>query len=75
MPLYLFSCCDKEYEVIQGRDEDFPICHYCGAKMKKTPSSPAIITIRGEGRAPTHSKGYKEDYAKEYKRRLQEAKS
>jgi len=75
MPLYRFSCCGKEIEVIQGIDKDTPLCPDCGAEMKKLPSAPAIIKIVNEGGIRTHSKGYKEDYAKDYRRRLQESKT
>ena len=70
MPIFLFQCCGKEIEVIQGIDEDSPLCPDCGAKMDKLPTSPAKIEIKG-----IYSKGYKEGYAKDYRRRLQETKS
>lgn len=75
MPFYIFGCCGKEVEVIQGIDKDTPICPECGAKMKRLPTSPAIIRINRKGGVTIHSKGYKDDYAKDYRRRLQEAKS
>ena len=72
MPIYLYGCCGKEIEVIQGIDEDTPKCPDCGAKMKRLPTSPAVITIKNEGGTPLRSKGYKDDYAKDYRRRLAE---
>ena len=74
-PLYIYGCCGKEIEVIQGIDKDSPECPDCGAKMKRLPTSPAIITIEWQKGVRSRSKGYKEDYAKDYRRRLQEAKS
>ena len=75
MPLYVFECCNGEMEVIQGIDKDTPLCPDCGAKMRKLPTYPAIIRINMDGGVRVHSKGYKEGYAKEYQRRLQENKS
>jgi len=75
MPLYRLGCCDKEIEVIQGLDKDTPLCPDCGAKMKHLPTRPAIITMVNKGKIPVHSKGYKEDYYKDYQRRLQESKT
>ena len=75
MPIYLFSCCGKEVEVVQGIDKDSPLCPDCGTKMKRKLTTPAIITIKEEGGNRTYSKGYKEGYAKDYRRRLQESKT
>jgi len=75
MPIYLFSCCGREVEVIQGIDKDSPLCPDCGAKMKRIPTAPAMITIKDKGGNRKYSKGYKEGYAKNYQRRLQEAKT
>ena len=72
MPLYIYGCCGKEIEVIQGIDKDSPECPDCGAKMKRLPTSPAIITIEWQKGVRSRSKGYKEDYAKDYRRRLAE---
>jgi len=72
MPLYRFGCCDKEIEVVQGIDKETPLCPECGANMKYLPTCPAVITIREKGGTRVHNKGYKEDYAKDYRRRLQE---
>ena len=72
MPIYRLGCCGKEIEVIQGIDEDTPDCPDCGAKMKRLPTSPAIITIEWQKGICSRSEGYKEDYAKDYRRRLAE---
>ena len=72
MPLYIYGCCGREIEVIQGIDKDSPECPDCGAKMKRLPTSPAIITIEWQKGVRSRSKGYKEDYAKDYRRRLAE---
>ncbi len=72
MPLYRFSCCDKEVEVLQGIDKDTPLCPDCGANMRHLPTCPAIITIKNEGGIKTHSEGYKQGYSDEYKRRLED---
>ena len=66
MPIYRLRCCGNEVEVVQGIDKDTPECPQCGAEMKKLPTSPAIITMRGAGGTRTYSKGYKEGYSKEY---------
>jgi len=67
-PIYLYSCngCKKEVEVIQSFSGEPPHC--CGEVMNKLPTFPAKIEIKG-----THSSGYKKDYAKDYRRRLQES--
>ena len=72
MPIYLYGCCGKEVEVIQGITQDDPVCPDCGVKMLKKPTSPTKIEIKGTGGVTTHSKGYKEGYSDEYKRRLDE---
>jgi len=72
MPIYLYGCCGKEIELIQGIDKETPECPDCGAKMKRLPTRPSIITIKDGGGIRTHSRGYKEDYAKDYRRRLAE---
>ena len=63
MPIYVFSCCGKKVEVVQGIDKDTPSCPDCGAKMEKLPTSPALIRVEGK---TVLSKGYKEGYTKEY---------
>jgi len=70
MPVYEYFCeeCGKKVEVLQSLSGEAPLC--CDEPMSKLPTFPAKIEIKG-----THSKGYKEDYAKDYRRRLQEAKS
>ena len=75
MPLYVLGCCGKEIEVIQGIDKNTPICPDCGARMERLPTSPALIAMKGNGGTRSYPRGYKEDYAKDYRRRLQEAKS
>ena len=72
MPIYCFKCCGEELELIRGIDEDTPNCPDCGAKMQKLPTSPAMIIIEWQKGVKTHSKGYKDDYAKDYRRRLAE---
>ncbi len=65
MPLYLYACdkCERGTEVIQSFDGLPPEC--CGEPMRKLPTVPSKIEIKG-----VHSEGYKRDYAKEYRRRL-----
>ena len=46
-----------------------PECEKCGAGMVKRPTRPAIIVMR-DGMTPLRSKGYKEGYAKEYRKSL-----
>jgi putative FmdB family regulatory protein len=64
MPLYLYICdkCQTEQEVIQGLNAASPLC--CGDSMRKLPTMPSKIEIKG-----IHSAGYKRDYAKDYRRR------
>lgn len=66
MPIYQFRCCGKDIEVIQGLNEDGPLCPNCGAEMKRLPTFPAIIEIKGTGGVPARSKGYKQGYSAEY---------
>lgn len=75
MPIFLFGCdrCGGEREAIQSFASNAPIC--CGAPMVRLPACPAIIEIKGAGGVKAHSKGYKEGYAKNYRRRLEDAKS
>jgi len=70
MPLYDYCCekCGEKVEVLQSLSGKAPLC--CGKPMNKLPTYPALISMKG-----THSEGYKEGYAKDYRRRLQEAKS
>jgi len=67
MPIYRYGCegCDKELEVIQSISGEALVC--CGEPMRKLPTFPAKIEIKGK-----KSEGYKRDYAKDYRRRLQE---
>ncbi len=68
MPIYLYSCvkCGAELELIQGIDDKSPLC--CGEPMKKKPTFPAIVKVKGMGGVKTLSKGYKEGYAKDYQK-------
>ena len=68
MPIYQYSCCGQEVELIQGLDKDTPKCPNCGADMKRLPTAPAIITIKGKDGTRTYSKGYKEGYIKDYQK-------
>ncbi len=71
MPVYLYGCeCGKEIEIVQGIGEKAPLCPDCGVGMIKKPTHPAIIKVIGQGGYPTRSKGYKEDYSKEYLKSL-----
>lgn len=71
MPIYLYSCgkCGKEVETLQSFSAEPPLC--CDEAMKRLPTCPAKIEMKGS----PHSKGYKEGYAKDYRRRLEMAKS
>ena len=71
MPLYDVRCekCKKEVEVLQSFSAEAPLC--CDEPMRILPTYfPAKIDIKG-----AHSQGYKEGYAKDYRRRLQESKT
>jgi len=74
MPIYDFDCCGKRVEVIQGMNQKPPECPTCGKAMKMVFTTPAIITVV-ENCIPQRSKGYKDAYAKDYRRRLAEAQS
>lgn len=75
MPVYLFECerCRGKKEVLQNFSGEAPIC--CGEPMNKLPTHPTTIKIKAAGGVSIHSPGYKEDYAKNYRRRLRESKS
>ena len=72
MPVYELRCpgCDNEVEKIQGMDAGNPSCEVCGRTMVKMPTSPSLIRILKTGGTPVRGKGYKEDYAKQYRKRL-----
>ena len=72
-PLYDFGCdeCGSEKEVVQRFAEEPPVC--CGRPMHWLPTCPAKIDIKDKGGTRAYSKGYKEGYAKDYRRRLQES--
>lgn len=73
MPIYIYCCCGKEIEVIQGLDKDTLMCPDCGTEMKRLPTFPSIIVVKGTGDVPTRSKGYKEGYSKEYLKSTQKS--
>ncbi len=72
MPLYDFECprCANKIEKLQGMNDGNPDCEVCGGKMVKLPSRPMMIRVLHKGGAPVRSKGYKKDYAKDYRKRL-----
>ncbi len=57
MPLYLLGChtCDVEVEKIMGMEET-ALCPKCGAEMRKLPTYPAMVKIKGEGGYPSRRK-------------------
>lgn len=67
MPLYLFKCftCGEQIEKLQKLGEANPDCK-CGVGMVKLPT-PFQFRVKDGGNL-RRSKGYKEDYSKEYLR-------
>ena len=49
MPFYTFKCptCDKEEEVLQGMNDDVPICD--GVKMKRVFKNISKPQFKGDG--------------------------
>ena len=74
MPIYIYQCgeCKGINEVIQSYDAEAPLC--CGLPMSRMPTLSAKIDVKTKGGIKVRSKGYKEGYAKDYRRRLQERK-
>ena len=72
MPLYVYECkeCKGIEEMVQSYDAEAPIC--CGVTMSRLPTLPAKIDVKVKGGIRTHSKGYKEGYAKNHQRRLED---
>lgn len=67
MPIYEYECaCGKSVEVLSQMGNSAPQCSYCGALMNRLISSPAVIRVLSKGKHPQRSRGYKEDYSKEY---------
>jgi len=70
MPLYEYSCeCGYLTEEIQRVGTSAPQCPKCGGVMKRISSPIARIQIKWDG-VPIRSKGYKEGYAKEYRKSI-----
>ena len=55
-------------EEIQSYDAEAPLC--CGLPMSRLPTLPAKIDVKTKSGIKVRSKGYKEGYAKDYRRRL-----
>lgn len=67
MPTYEYYCeCGTEIEQIQRIGDEAPQCPTCGVVMIRQISHPAVIKVLSKGGNPIRSKGYKEDYSKEY---------
>ncbi len=66
MPIYEFVCekCGSTLEKIQAIGAETPIC--CGGVMGIKPSPIAILVLKDEDGYRIRSKGYKDDYKKEY---------
>jgi len=72
MPIYVYECkeCKGIGEMVQSYDAEVPIC--CGSPMSRLPTLPSKVDVKTKGGVKVRSKGYKEGYAEDYKRRLQE---
>jgi len=51
VPLYRYHCdkCNKSLETIQQIGDAPPLCSVCGEGMRKMPTFPALIRIKGQG--------------------------
>ena len=69
-PIYLLGCdrCGNETEVMQSFSAELPLC--CGERMRYLPTCPAKIEIKDQAGNRTYSSGYKDGYAKDFRRRL-----
>lgn len=57
MPIYAYECeCGQELEKVQQIGEDAALCPKCGAKMRKQPTFPAMVKMKGEGGYPSRRK-------------------
>ena len=59
MPIYLYQCekCGTKSEILQGIHEGLPLC--CGKPMKKLPTFPTMVKVRGMGGYPSRRKQFK----------------
>ena len=57
MPIYAYKCeCGLEIEKVQKIGENATLCPECGAPMKKMPTFPAMVKMKGEGGYPSRRK-------------------
>lgn len=58
MPIYEYKCDKCEYEVdeLQQIGGEAPLCSECGAEMRKKPTYPAMVKIKGMGGYPSRRK-------------------
>ena len=61
MPLYDFVCdvCELEVEILRSIDAVAPSCPKCGAEMRKKPTFPAMVKMKGEGGYPSRRKQWR----------------
>ncbi|GAG94257.1 unnamed protein product, partial [marine sediment metagenome] len=61
MPLYTYRCdkCVLEIEKIQEINGETPCCPKCGAEMRKKPTFPAMVKMKGMGGYPSRRKEWK----------------
>lgn len=59
MPIYLYHCetCNSEVERILPIGTDAPVCH--GEGMRKMPTFPGMVKMKGEGGYPSRRKEWK----------------
>ena len=62
MPIYLYQCekCSSKVEVLQSLSGGIPFC--CGKPMKKLPTAPAMVKMKGMGGYPSRRKQFQRGY-------------
>lgn len=57
MPIYAFKCeCGHELEKVQQIGGNTALCPKCGTPMKKMPTFPVMVKMKGEGGYPSRRK-------------------
>lgn len=57
MPIYVYKCvCGHKLEKVQKIGENATLCPECGTLMKKMPTFPVMVKMKGEGGYPSRRK-------------------